>query len=64
MLQLPKSDEKCLEVYEALNRIAEYIELNQTELFNLKCNVINKLKNQKKNHLTDDELFELLSSIF
>ena len=59
-MDLPKSDKGKINKYITLNKNAEFLELHQDELLELKRNVILVLKGKEKNSLTDCEIEALL----
>ena len=57
---LPPSDDKKICEYIKINKIAEYIEKNQSLFLNAKSKMIEKLKNLPKNCLSDEDLYFLM----
>lgn len=59
-ISLPQNDNKKIELYKVLNNRAEYFEVNQEKLFQVKKDIIDAVKNKPKNMLSDDELEKFL----
>lgn len=59
---LPKDDFEKIAVYKKLNLLAEFIELHQQNLLNVKIDLIENLKNKPKNNLSKEDLYNLLKN--
>lgn len=56
---LPKEDDSKLEMYDCINKDAEFFEENEERLFNLKKELVKKLKGRSKNNLNNDQIERL-----